>query len=147
MEADSSWAHDTVRRLQGVGGRVTRQRREILAAIDAAAAGVSAEELVATVSARLGRPARSTVYRTLETLRAMGAIDIVHPTPEHHRYLARRTPHQHHIVCESCGRVAVVDGCEFYRVIEAIESKTGFDIGRHTLEVFGRCAECLPPTA
>ncbi len=93
------------------------------------------------MSARLRRPARSTVYRTLDTLRAMGAIEIVHPTPKHHCSLARRTPHQRHIVCESCGRLAVVDGCAFHRVVEAIESETGFDVERHTLEVFGRCAD------
>ena len=138
----SRWIRETLASFRTLGGRSTRQRRRILEAIDAAPAGVSAEELVTEVGASAGLLARSTVYRTLDTLREIGAVDVVHPSPEHHRYLARRTSHQHHIVCEGCGRLAVLDGCAFDQMMAAVEHGTGFAVTRHTLEIFGACEAC-----
>ena len=138
----SAWIGETLAALRRLGGRATPQRRRILEAIDAAPAGASAEELVTVVSGSAGRAARSTVYRTLDTLREIGAVDIVHPRPEHHRYIPRRTADQHHVVCEACGRVALVQDCEFQRTVEAIETETRYTVRRHTLEIFGTCEEC-----
>ncbi len=140
----SRWIRETLASFRSLGGRSTRQRRRILEAIDAAPAGVSAEELVSEVGTAAGQPARSTVYRTLDTLREIGAVEVVHPSPEHHRYIARRTPHQHHIVCEGCGRLAVLDGCAFDEMIAAVQRTTGFAVTRHTLEIFGACEACRP---
>ena len=138
----SRWIRETLASFRSLGGRSTRQRRRILEAIDAAPAGVSAEELVSEVGAAAGQPARSTVYRTLDTLREIGAVEVVHPSPEHHRYIARRTPHQHHIVCEDCGYLAVLDGCAFDEMMAAVQRATGFAVTRHTLEIFGACEVC-----
>ena len=105
----STWISRTLAALRSAGGRVTDQRRLILAEIDAAPAGMSAEELVAAVRQADGDASRSTVYRTLDLLREIDAVETVHPSPEQHRYLARRTPDQHHVVCEQCSSVALID--------------------------------------
>ncbi|MBM4436096.1 MAG: transcriptional repressor [Actinobacteria bacterium] len=126
------------------GGRATRQRRMILEVIDAAPKGISAEELTSSLARTGVRAARSTIYRTLDTLRRIGAVELVHRRPEHHRYLARRSAHQHHVVCEACGAVGVFEGCQVERALDAIGAKTGFAVERHTLELFGRCPDCEP---
>ena len=139
----STWISRTLAALRSAGGRVTDQRRLILAEIDAAPAGMSAEELVTAVRRSDGDASRSTVYRTLDLLRDIDAVETVHPSPEQHRYLARRTPDQHHVVCEQCSSVALIDSCTFDTTTTTeIERRTGFAITGHVLEVFGLCGAC-----
>ncbi|MGW6732456.1 transcriptional repressor [Streptomyces sp. NPDC055013] len=49
---------------------------------------------------------QATVYRTLETLRAVGLVHAV-PSPGATRYGLTGEPH-HHTVCRQCGRVAAL---------------------------------------
>ena len=141
----SRWVAATEAALRRAGGRSTAARRGILRLLDAAASGMSAEELLLALGAAGLPAARSTVYRTLDTLREIGAVETVHPNPEHHRYLARRSAHQHHLVCEVCGTVTTFDGCELEDEVIAAAVATGFRVRRHTLEILGSCAECGPP--
>ncbi len=139
---NSVWIDRTLAALRDAGGRVTDQRRLILAAIDASPAGVSAEELVAAVQESRGDASRSTVYRTLDLLRDIDAVETVHPSPEQHRYLARRTPDQHHVVCQTCGTVEIIERCTFDAIANEVELQTGFAVTGHSLEVFGQCGPC-----
>lgn len=141
----SRWVERTESALRDAGGRSTGSRRGILRMLDASEAGMSAEELLLALE-KAGVPtARSTVYRTLDTLREIGAVDTVHPNPEHHRYLARRSSHQHHLVCEACSTVTTFDGCDLEDHLIATAVATGFRVRRHTLEIFGICGECGAP--
>ena len=144
-EAEASrWVEATEAALRRAGGRSTAARRGILRLLDAAEGGMSAEELLAALGAAGLPAARSTVYRTLDTLREIGAVETVHPNPEHHRYLARRSSHQHHLVCEVCGTVTTFDGCDLEDEVIAAAVATGFRVRQHTLEILGSCAECGP---
>jgi Fur family transcriptional regulator, ferric uptake regulator len=140
----SRWVATTEAALRRAGGRSTAARRGILGLLDAADGGMSAEELLLALGAAGLPAARSTVYRTLDTLREIGAVETVHPDPEHHRYLARRSAHQHHLVCEICGTVTTFDGCDLEDEVIAAAVATGFRVRRHTLEILGSCAECGP---
>ncbi len=138
----SAWIDRTLAALRNAGGRITEQRRVILAAIDAAPAGISAEELVSALKQTNADASRSTVYRTLDLLRDIDAVETVHPSPEQHRYLARRTPDQHHVVCQTCGTVDIIERCTFDSITDDVELQTGFAVTGHSLEVFGLCGPC-----
>ena len=140
----SSWVLATESALRRAGGRSTRSRRGILLALDSSSEGLSGEELLSALDDAGLQTARSTVYRTLDTLRRIGAVDTVHPAPEQHRYLPRRSRHQHHLVCESCGTVMTFDGCDLEDDLIAAASATGFQVSGHTLEIFGACRDCTP---
>ncbi len=140
--APSPWVLATESALRRSGGRSTRSRRGILLALDSAPEGLSGEELLSALDAAGLQTARSTVYRTLDTLRQIRAVDTVHPAPEQHRYLARRSLHQHHLVCESCGTVTTFDGCDLEDDLIAAASASGFQVSGHTLEIFGACRDC-----
>ncbi len=77
----SPWVLATESALRRAGGRSTRSRRGILLALDSAPEGLSGEELLAALDHADLQTARSTVYRTLDTLRRIGAVDTVHPAP------------------------------------------------------------------
>ncbi len=140
--APSPWVLATEAALRRSGGRSTRSRRGILLALDSAPEGLSGEELLSALDDAGLQIARSTVYRTLDTLRQIGAVDTVHPAPEQHRYLPRRSRHQHHLVCESCGLVMTFDGCDLEDDLIAAASAAGFQVSGHTLEIFGACRDC-----
>ena len=144
--AASRWVAATEAALRRAGGRSTVARRAILSLLDAAEGGMSAEELLAALGTAGLPAARSTVYRTLDTLREIGAVETVHPNPEHHRYLARRSAHQHHLVCEVCGTVTTFDGCDLEDEVIVAAVATGFRVRQHTLEILGNCRDCVPVT-
>lgn len=91
---------------------------------------------------RLGAPFDpATVYRTLETLTAVGLTHAVHgPGPK--RYGISSEPH-HHTVCEQCGQVGTLASEPLREAVERIAEFTGLRPGASgSLLVYGRCARC-----
>jgi Fur family ferric uptake transcriptional regulator len=50
--------------------------------------------------------------------------------------------HHHHLVCRSCGHTVEIEGRAVERWAQDVAGKNGFTEVEHTLEVFGRCADC-----
>lgn len=83
----------------------------------------------------------TTVYRTLETLTAVGLTHAVHgPGPT--RYGSTGDPH-HHTVRQQCGHVAALASEHLTEAARRIEELTGLRPGSSgSLLVYGRCARC-----
>ncbi|WP_284436566.1 transcriptional repressor [Streptomyces sp. TUS-ST3] len=83
----------------------------------------------------------ATVYRTLETLTAVGVTHAVHgPGPT--RYGATGDPH-HHTVYQRCGAVAALSGEHLVEAAARIEELTGLrPDSSGSFLVSGRCARC-----
>ncbi|MGH9157077.1 MAG: Fur family transcriptional regulator [Acidimicrobiales bacterium] len=126
-------------------GRVTTPRRAIIAALIDAGSHVTAEELTATVRASHPDVAPSTVYRCLEALEEVGAVEHVHlghgPAVYH---VAGAGTHQH-LVCESCGAVVEVPDALFEALARRVLTEFGFTLHPGHFAVGGRCRACSPP--
>ncbi|MEU1183739.1 Fur family transcriptional regulator [Streptomyces sp. NPDC005820] len=127
--------------LQRHGLRCTPGRLQIVALFAASARHLSVAEAWEELS-RSGPPVHpTTVYRTLETLTAVGLTHAVHG-PGATRYCVLGEPH-HHVVCQDCGEV---EGLAHERLREAvgrIEELTGLrPDASGSLLVYGRCARC-----
>lgn len=126
-------------------GRVTTARRAVAAALVEAGGHVTAEDLTATVRSAHPDVAPSTVYRCLETLEELGAVEHVHlghgPAVYH---LAGRGTHQH-LVCESCGLVVEVPDKLFATVARRVRTEFGFTLQPGHFAVGGLCRDCSPP--
>jgi Fe2+ or Zn2+ uptake regulation protein len=128
-----------------MGLRHTRPRRllaERLAALAASATDFSTDELwheLKQLDARLGR---ATVYRTVEVLLKEGLVDRVEFPDGTHRYRVCGGRHHHHVTCTRCHRVIEVETCLPGEAFAAIALKTNFALEGHSLELFGRCADC-----
>ncbi|MEU9246902.1 transcriptional repressor [Streptomyces sp. NPDC048385] len=83
----------------------------------------------------------TTVYRTLETLTAVGLTHAVHgPGPT--RYCVPGEPH-HHVVCQDCGRAEALPHERLTDAVGRIEELTGLrPDASGSLLVYGRCARC-----
>jgi len=124
------------------GGRVTTPRRAIVTALVDADNHVTADDLADAVQQAHPDVARSTVYRTLDTLTEMGVIDHAHlghgPAIYH---FTERT--HHHLVCQNCGRVIELPLAVLTPLQDSVARDYHFHIDATHFAIAGHCAECL----
>ena len=128
--------------LDDAGYRRTGARRSIADLIAARKGPFTAADLVADARARRLRIGRATVFRTLDVLADLHAVERLDLPPGEHAYVACEPAHHHHVVCSSCGASRDVDDAGWRSVVRDIERKTGYRIDDHRLELFGLCADC-----
>ncbi len=88
-------------------------------------------------------PGLTTVYRALDSLVALGYVQVVDLGDGEKLYeVVEPGEHHHHLVCETCGTSNHLDQCMVEDFEEAIRTKYGFQIKSHVLEIFGVCNTC-----
>jgi Fur family ferric uptake transcriptional regulator len=130
---------------EALGLRQTRPRRllaERLAGLAASARDFSTDELWHDLQQGDPRLGRATVYRAVDVLLKAGLLDRVEFGDGTHRYRVCGGSHHHHVTCTRCHRVIEVETCLPGEVFAAIALKTNFALEGHSLELFGRCADC-----
>ena len=121
-----------VGKIRGRGYKATPQRLAVARAL-AAEQHQSLEE----IRARCPEVGLATIYRTLDLLSEIGAVRRLDLGDGPRYELAE--DHHHHLICESCGMVTEFERCPLdLRRMRGMD----FEIRSHTLEVYGRCAEC-----
>ena len=131
-----------------MGLRNTRPRRLIAERLAALAAGrddFTAHDLWRELQAVDPHIGRATVYRAVDVLLQQGLLDRVPFADGTHRYRVCGVSHHHHVTCTQCQRVIEVSECLPPELVSAIARHTDFSIEGHSLELFGRCADCRPP--
>ena len=129
--------------LDRAGYRLTAPRRSLAALIAGQDGHFTAADLVA--EARAGRVGvgRATVFRTLEVLEGLGAVERLDLPSGDHAYVVCEPAHHHHVVCSRCGRTLEIDDAGLRSVVREVGRQTGFRIDDHRLELFGLCPACL----
>ena len=123
--------------------RNTRQRAEVLALLSGTDEFRSAQQLHADLRARGSGVGLTTVYRTLQLLAEAGELDQMRMDDGEQRYRrCSRSQHHHHLVCRGCGRTVEVEGPAVERWADRVAAEHGFTEVSHTVEIFGRCADC-----
>ncbi len=100
---------------------------------------------VAEIHAKLGakRVALSTVYRTLERLRARAEVTERTDDAGEASYMSCEPQrHHHHAICSTCGRVEDVDCAAINGFARALARSHGFRLEDHAMEFRGRCRRC-----
>ena len=128
--------------LDEAGYRRTGARRSVAALIAARKGPFTAADLVADARARRLRIGRATVFRTLDVLADLHAVERIDLPTGEHAYVACEPAHHHHVVCSSCGATRDVDDAGWRSVVRDIQKRTGYRIDDHRLELFGVCADC-----
>lgn len=128
-----------------MGGRTTRQRKEVTRALECCQDFVSAQELYALLTADAQAIGLTTVYRALRELETDGGVDVVRDKTGGRLYRLRSADgHRHYLMCRGCGRSRPVDSDVVEEWAGKITTATGFTAVEHTVELTGVCAECLP---
>jgi Fur family transcriptional regulator, ferric uptake regulator len=128
--------------LDDAGYRRTGARRSIADLIGARSGPFTAADLVKEARVRRLRIGRATIFRTLDVLADLHAVERLDLPNGEHAYVACEPVHHHHVVCSSCGSSRDVDDAGWRSVVRDIEHKTGYRIDDHRLELFGVCPDC-----
>jgi Fur family ferric uptake transcriptional regulator len=102
----------------------------------------SAQQLHALLRGAGENVGLATVYRTLQAMAVDGDVDMLRTDEGEAVYRACSTGHHHHLVCRGCGRTVEVEGPAVEAWAERVSADHGFTDVRHTLEIFGTCADC-----
>lgn len=122
--------------------RNTRQRRAVAGVLEELTAFTSAQQIHELLDGRGEQVSLATVYRNLQALSEAGEVDALRGDDGETRYRRCSAGHHHHLVCRSCGRTVEVEGPTVERWADRVASENGFSDVSHTLEIFGRCADC-----
>ena len=128
--------------LDRAGYRLTGPRQALAGLIAAQDGHFTAADLVAAASSHRLGVGRATVFRTLEVLEELGAIERLDLPTGEHAYVGCEPVHHHHVVCSSCGRTSEISDADLQRVVRRVGRQTGYRIDDHRLELFGLCPAC-----
>ena len=129
--------------LDRAGYRLTGPRRSLATLIAGQDGHFTAADLVVEARARRLGTGRATVFRTLEVLEQIGAVERVDLPSGEHAYVACQRAHHHHVICSTCGRTSAIDDAGLRVVVGEIAKRTGYRVDGHRLELFGLCPACV----
>ena len=123
--------------------RPTKQRIAIESDLDRVEEFRTAQEIHASLHAAGDKIGLATVYRTLQAMVDEDIVDQLRTDEGEQIFRRCSTGHHHHLVCRDCGRTVEVEGPAVERWADRVAVEHGFTDVSHTLELFGRCTECV----
>ena len=133
---------DITGKLSELGYRITPQRLMIISAIENSDHHISAEEIYAQVVSKYPHINISTIYRTMETLKALGLVTETDLGEGRLRYHPAGKGHHHHLVCTECGNLIDLDESALSPLNDTLLKDYGFIADLKHLAIFGRCVKC-----
>ncbi|MGA7733372.1 MAG: Fur family transcriptional regulator [Chloroflexia bacterium] len=129
------------RELRARGYRLTPRRLMVVEVLARYGGHVTGEEILAEVKAHHPSTNKTTVYRTLELLSALGMVAVTDLGSGRLEYELLGKPH-HHLICEICHtRIEVED-----ELLEPLRTnlmeRYGFTTNLDHFALFGVCPEC-----
>ncbi len=124
------------------GYRLTQARRAVASLIAEREGHFTAADLVTDARRRRLAIGRATVFRALEVLAELDAVDRLDLPNGEHAYVACEPIHHHHVVCSRCRRVTEIADEGLRAVVREIARRTGYRVDDHRLELFGVCPSC-----
>ena len=127
-----------------LGARNTRQRTAVINVLSDLDTFASAKEIHRELEDRDQQVGLTTVYRTLQSLAELKAVDVLHMASGETLYRQCVSPHHHHhLVCTQCGRTEEIDGGPVEAWARTVAQEHNIRLTGHDAEIYGVCAECL----
>lgn len=132
-----------LRALGAAGYRQTGPRRELASLIAGFDGAFTAADLSAAAQRRGLVVGRATVFRTLDLLLSLGAVERIDLPEGEHAYVAcAPSKHHHHVICTACGLSTDVDDAGMVQLASAVAARSGYRVATHRLELYGICPGC-----
>ncbi|WP_156191991.1 Fur family transcriptional regulator [Corynebacterium kalinowskii] len=126
-----------------LGQRSTRQRAAVIEVLRDIDTFSSAKEIHQALTEREAKVGLTTVYRTLQSLADIDAVDVLHMSGGETLYRhCESDHHHHHLVCTKCGTTVEIAGNEVETWADKVAKDHGFQLVGHTAEIFGLCKNC-----
>lgn len=141
--AQHNWVSGAEQALADAGYRRGGARRAVLELLDEQSCALSALEIEDILRARERRVSRASIYRILEELEALDAVQRVDIGQGLVRYEpARHDKHHHHLVCDRCGALQPFSDSELERTIKGLSQRVPLVVSDHEVVLRGACADC-----
>jgi Fur family ferric uptake transcriptional regulator len=129
--------------LENAGYRLTGPRRALADLMgERDGSTFTAADLVAEVRSRGLGIGRATVFRALDLLERVGAVERLDRPTGRHAYVVCVPAHHHHLVCTRCDRSTEVGDLGLGAIAREVTRRTGYRIDGHRLELSGLCPAC-----
>ena len=126
-----------ITRCEGMGLRMTGQRRIIAQVIEDSADHPDVEELYTRASNRDAAISIATVYRTVKLFEEAGILDKLEFGDGRARYEDAERDHHDHLIDLTSGAVIEFVDAEIEALQERIAQKLGYELRGHRLELYG----------
>ena len=137
----------TVQTLKESGHRPTPQRLMILSALRHSTGHITASQVLEQVKESYSYIDLSTVYRTLDMLKQMRLVSETHMGgDQQHSYEWIDEVRHHHLICQDCERVVLLDDMMLESLGANILETYGFEVDIDHLAIFGACRSCRSET-
>lgn len=125
--------------------RATKTRKVVLHLFFRDHTPLSVSRILDELEAQSVQVNKTTVYRELETLEALGIIKSLTLQDRKQYFELATREHHHHFVCTVCQQITDVEIDEegILERAERLGRKLGFHITNHAVEFYGQCATCL----
>jgi Fur family peroxide stress response transcriptional regulator len=133
---------ELVRGLRANGHRLTPQRLAVLRVLAQSYEHPSVEQIYEQVRRRHSMISRGTVYKTVETLKAMGQVLELEFSGASNRYDARGVEPHPHLICRGCGNIRDLELPALTREARKVAQRTGYELLGHRLDFYGLCPDC-----
>lgn len=133
---------ETVALLKRAGHRLTPQRLMILTAVRHADRHLSANEILDVVKASYPFVDASTVYRTLGMFKKLRLLTETDLGTGDYSYEWLDVRRHHHLICQGCDGVQVVEHGPVADLGRRLEDEYGFRGDLDHFAIFGLCREC-----
>lgn len=123
--------------------RNTKQKQLILSILKDSERPMSINEIYHQVVLTLPKIAKSTIYRTIDTLLGQNLIDKYHLNDNEifYRIKTDKNEHKHFVICDDCKKVFDLPSCPIHALEDAMEEE-GFIIKEHQIQITGLCKAC-----
>lgn len=126
-----------------LGARNTRQRTAVINVLQELDTFTSAKNIHRALQERELQVGLTTVYRTLQSLAEIKAVDVLHMTSGETLYRhCLSDQHHHHLVCTNCGHTEEIDGGPVEAWARTVAEQHNFTLTGHDAEIFGLCPTC-----
>jgi Fur family ferric uptake transcriptional regulator len=139
-----SWREHTLATLATAGYRRGGARNAVVELLDREHCALTAQEIDDRLRAQGRSVGRASVYRILELLselRLLQRIDVGQGVARYERHQPDGD-HHHHLVCDSCGRVAPFEDPQLEQAIERVSRSLSFAVDDHDVVLHGSCSDC-----
>ena len=129
--------------LKEYGHRPTPQRLMIMSAVRHSDDHITAAEALEQVQESYSFIDLSTVYRTLDMLKRMRLVSETDMGSGTYAYEWLGQDRHHHLICNGCERVALLEDGFLRALGENVSQTYGFEADMDHIVFFGRCRECV----
>ena len=125
--------------------KLTVTREAVLTLLWQSHRPLGAYQIQDQLSKLMSKPiAPPTVYRAIEFLLD---LSLIHRLPSLNAYIGCPFPSSHHsnlfMICNECGSAAEMADAALNEVLQAASNKANFVLQSQSVELFGRCPQCV----